>query len=162
MTPPPATKRTSAHKPKSEPSEVSPGIFVGGLQDAAGFVGTRFCVLDERPAELDDLPGTTHVPVYDGASDSPVRENLDRLASLVKAAHDRKEPVLLFCGHGVRRSPLAVAWYLHRTQSISLDEAYARVAAERPGIQHVKEWASGWRTLDPPDGRGLRPGTSRR
>jgi protein-tyrosine phosphatase len=162
MTPSHSTNRTAARKPSSNPAEVSPGIFVGGFKDAAGFVGARFCVLDERPEELDELPGTTHVPVYDEASDSPRRENLDRLASLVKAAHDRKEPVLLFCGHGVRRSPLAAAWYLHRTESLSLDEAYERLAAARPGVQHVREWTSGWRILDEPDGRGLRPTRSRR
>ncbi|MCI4362720.1 MAG: dual specificity protein phosphatase family protein [Thermoplasmata archaeon] len=135
---------------------------MGGWKEAEGFVGTRFCVLDDRPDELDQFPGATHVPVYDGRTDSPVRENLERLASLVRAAHDRKEPVLLFCGHGVRRSPLAMAWYLHRSESLSLDEAFARVAAARPGIEHVKEWAKGWRTLDEPDAQALRRDASKR
>jgi rhodanese-related sulfurtransferase len=162
MTPARARKSSAGPKPKSNPSEVSPGIFVGGWKDAEGFAGTRFCVLDERPDELDELPGTTHIPIYDDSTDSPVRANLDRLAGLVKAAHDRKEPVLVFCGHGVRRSPLAAAWYLHRSESLPLDDAFTRVASARPGIEHVKEWAKGWRTLEEPDARGLRPASPKR
>ncbi|MCI4346217.1 MAG: dual specificity protein phosphatase family protein [Thermoplasmata archaeon] len=162
MTPTRGKSKSAATKPKAGPSEVAPGVFVGGWKDAESFVGTRFCVLDERPEELDEMPGTTHVPIYDDGSEAPVRANLDRLASLVEAAHGRKEPVLLFCGHGVRRSPLAGAWYLHRSESLPLDEAFARVKTARPGIEHVKEWAKGWRTLEEPDTRASGTAGSKR
>ncbi|MFI5414347.1 MAG: hypothetical protein ACHQ16_01580 [Candidatus Lutacidiplasmatales archaeon] len=138
-----ATKRNSSRPrpspPKTTASEVAPGVFVGGWKDAAGFQGTRFCVLDEAPDG--PIPAETLVPVYDPAGDSPIRANLDRLATLAAAARRREEPVLFFCGHGVRRGPLAAAWFLHRHEGVSLEVAYDRIRAVRPQVETAKEWA---------------------
>jgi hypothetical protein len=49
-------------------------------------------------------------------------------------------PVLVFCGHGIRRGPLAAAWYLHRSEGLTLAEAYTRIRAVRPQIEEAKEW----------------------
>ncbi len=128
-------------------SEIAPGIYVGGFRDASGFAGRRICVRDEG----DEVPaGTTHVPVYDGEADRPLRANLDRVAELVEEARAAGEPVLLFCGHGVRRGPLAGAWYLHRHEGIPLEAAFDRIREARPQIQRLREWAGGWESLDEP------------
>lgn len=129
----------AARKPSAppSPSEFASGLFVGGWKEARAFSGTRFCVLDEAP---DDMPSATHITIYDGATDRPIVANLDRLARAMRAARARKEPVIVFCGHGVRRSPLAAAWYLHRAEKIPLDKAFARVRAARPGIEDATEW----------------------
>ncbi|HKV90418.1 MAG TPA: hypothetical protein VJQ43_04370 [Thermoplasmata archaeon] len=119
-------------------SEVAPGVFVGGWGDATKFVGTRFCVLDERPEE--DLPAVTHLPIYDPTTDRPIRANLERLAGLAEAARQRNEPVLFFCGHGIRRGPLAAAWFLHEQEKIPLDEAYRRIRMVRPRIETPEAW----------------------
>ena len=111
---------------------------MGGWKDAERFEGARFCVLDEVPDG--GAPADAHVPIYDPAAEAPLRENLERLVTLVDDARAGGKPVLLYCGHGVRRGPLAGAWYLHRHNGISLDEAYRRVAAVRPKIEHAKEW----------------------
>jgi protein-tyrosine phosphatase len=139
------------------PSEIAPGIFVGGWKDAEAFQGARFCVLDELPEEK--VPADRHVPIYDERSDAPIRKNLDELADLVRTAHEGGRPVLMFCGHGVRRGSLAGAWYLHRVQGIPLDAAYERVRAARPQIEHVKEWVGNWQSLEEP---GRRPAASAR
>jgi protein-tyrosine phosphatase len=135
-----ATKRksgaTSGAKAKG-PSEIAPGVFVGGWKDAVAFEGSRFCVLDEAP---DDMPPATHVRIYDEAKDEADRPALDRLASGMRAARAKGEPVLVFCGHGIRRSPLGGAWYLHTSEGITLDEAYARVRAARPKVEHARDW----------------------
>ncbi|HEY6237647.1 MAG TPA: dual specificity protein phosphatase [Thermoplasmata archaeon] len=135
--------RTPAGKPKA--SEIAPGVFVGGWSDAVAFRGTRLCVLDEVPDE--PIPAEAHLPIYDEKKDEPIRVNLDRVAQLVEKARAKKEPVLLFCGHGVRRGPLAGAWYLHRHEGIPLDDAYDRVRAVRPKVEHVKDWVGGWKLL---------------
>ncbi len=70
------------------------------------------------------MPEGTHVQIYDESTDRAIVANLDKLAKSVGAARARNEPVLMFCGHGVRRSPLAGAWYLHRAEKLSLDAAY--------------------------------------
>ncbi|MCI4317700.1 MAG: dual specificity protein phosphatase family protein [Thermoplasmata archaeon] len=132
--------------PTSSASEIAPGVFVGGWNDAVGFSGTRVCVLDELPAE--PIPGSTHIPIYDESTDRAIRANLERVADLAAAARSRQEPVLLFCGHGVRRGSLAGAWYLHRSEGVSLDAAYDRIRAARPQIQHLNEWVGDWKALD--------------
>ena len=148
MSPPSRPMKAKARSRTSAPSEVAPGIFVGGWKDAEGFSGTRICVLDERPEELDRMAGATHVPIYDGAKDAPIVANLDRVASEMNAAHRGHDPVLVFCGHGIRRSPLAAAWYLHRYEKLSLDDAYARIRALRPKVETPREWIGNWKKLE--------------
>ena len=134
-------KKSPRAKNASSPSELIPGVFVGGWKDAEGFEGARFCVLDEKP---EGMPEGTHLAIYDGDHDRPNRANLDRLAALAEKAHAAGTPVLFYCGHGVRRGPLAAAWYLHRHEGISLEEAYVRLRAARPGIETVGEWVGDW------------------
>ncbi|MFY9716908.1 MAG: hypothetical protein WAK40_03105 [Thermoplasmata archaeon] len=144
------SRRSTGGAPKSSPSnasEIADGVFVGGWTDAASFVGARFCVLDERPAELDRMSGTEHLPIYDVATGAPRVENLDRIVDLAHQAREGGLPVLLFCGHGVRRGSLAGAWYLHRYSRLTLDQAFDRVAAVRPQIQRPEEWMKGWKAL---------------
>ena len=131
------TKRRSGPK-KTHASEIAPGVFVGGWKDAEEFAGTRICVLDEAPDE--PLPGMTHLAIYDESKDRALRANLDKVADLAIAARRRNEPVILFCGHGIRRGSLAGAWYLHRAEKLPLDRAFDKVAAVRPQIERPAQW----------------------
>jgi protein-tyrosine phosphatase len=140
----PSRPKRSTAKPKG-PSEIAPGVFVGGWDDALRFEGARFCVLDEAP---DDMPPATHIPIYDERSGSALRPNLDRVAREMEAAHARGRPVLVFCGHGIRRSPLAAAWYLHRSEHLPLEKAYERVRAVRPRIEIPTAWMGNAASLD--------------
>jgi protein-tyrosine phosphatase len=81
------------------------------------------------------------VRIYDEEADRADPKSLDRVADAIAAARARGEPVLVFCGHGIRRSPLAAAWYLHRTEGISLDAAYDRIRAVRPKVEPARKWA---------------------
>jgi hypothetical protein len=131
-----AAKTTSPKRP-SGPDEISPGVFVGTWKDALTFQGARFCVLDSLP---DDMPPAQHIPIYDRSEDVAIRENLDRLAKAIRTAHEDGRPVLVFCRFGIQRAPLGGAWYLHRVEGLSLDEAYDRVRSVRPRIEHAKDW----------------------
>ena len=137
-------RRTRPPAPSSSPSEVAPGVYVGGWKEAVGFRGSRFCVLDEEPA---DMPAATHLTIYDERKDSAIVPNLDRLVAAARSARANGAPVLFFCGHGVRRSPLAAAWYLHRTEGVSLEAAYARIRAVRPRVEAAAEWIGDVRNL---------------
>jgi len=112
-------------------------VFVGGWNDALAFEGARFCVLDEKPTEM---PEATHIAIYDDRSGSAIRSNLDRLFREIEAARSAGRPVLVFCGHGIRRSPLAAAWYLHRSEQLPLGEAFERVRAVRPRAEPPSSW----------------------
>jgi protein-tyrosine phosphatase len=132
-----AARAPSARKKAPSPQEVAPGVFLGGWKDAVKFTGRKFCVLDQAP---EDMPTVTHVPIFDEEKDAPIVANLDRLATEISAARASGDSVLVFCGHGVRRSPLAVAWYLHREQKLPLVMAYNRIRAIRPRIELPSEW----------------------
>ncbi len=143
-----ATQKASpakAARSAKGPSEVAPGLFVGGWGEADAFEGTRFCVLDEPPAE--PVRGT-HIPIYDERTGGALRANLDRLAREVGAARARGEPVVIFCGHGIRRSPLGAAWVLHRNEKLSLDEAFARIRVVRPKVEPPAQWMENPSSLD--------------
>lgn len=127
------------------PSEFAPGLFVGGWKDARCFEGCRFCVLDEAP---EMMPPATHIPIYNERRGRADPANLDRLAEAMRKAREQGQPVLVFCGHGIRRSPLGAAWYLHRTEGLTLEEAYARVAAARPGIERAGDWVGNAEELE--------------
>jgi hypothetical protein len=137
MVPPRKVSKPKAKSRAATPSEFAPGVFVGGWNDALRFEGARFCVLDDRP---EDMPPATHIRIYDESADRPIRENLDELARAMGAARSRGQPVLVFCGHGVRRSPLGAAWYLHRAEGLPLKEAYERIRAVRPKVEEAREW----------------------
>jgi hypothetical protein len=139
------TKRPAARPPG--PSEIAPGVFVGGWNDALGFDGARFCVLDEAPEEM---PKATHIRIYDESTGGALRANLDRLAREMREARATGRPVLVFCGHGIRRSPLGAAWYLHRSERLPLDRAFERVRAVRPKIEVPSAWMEDPASLDGP------------
>jgi hypothetical protein len=135
-----ATKTTGTARPKAKKtgaSEVAPGVYVGGWKDSVAFEGARFCVLDEAP---EDLSGATHVPIYDSEKGQAIPANLERLAQAMEKAHEDGTPVIVFCGHGIRRGPLGAAWYLHRAEGLPLDAAFDRIAAVRPKIERPREW----------------------
>jgi protein-tyrosine phosphatase len=137
MTPEKRSPRNQSPPRAKSPSEIAAGVFVGGWKDAVAFDGARFCVLDEAPP---DMPEATHIPIYDESTDRANPANLDRLASAIEKAHAGGRPVLVFCGHGIRRSPLGGAWYLHRTEGVSLEEAYERIRSVRPKVERASSW----------------------
>lgn len=139
-----AGPRLAKPEPKS-PSEIAPGVFVGGWNDSTAFEGARFCVLDEAPTEI---PTATHVQIYDETTERASVQQLDRLAEAMRAARSSGQPVLVFCGHGVRRAAQGGAWFLRRSEELTLDEAYDRVRAVRPQIEHARAWVGNAHELE--------------
>src|SRR5579863_6484071 len=137
MSSPRAPRARTTKSPSKKISEIAPGVYVGGWKDAEAFDGVRFCVLDEAP---EGMPAATHVVIFNEDTNSASIRDLDRLAKEIATSRETGKPVLVFCGHGVRRSPLAGAWYLHRSEQLSLDDAYDRIRSVRPKIEHAREW----------------------
>ena len=48
--------------------------------------------------------------------------------------------IVVHCAMGMERSPLAIAWYLHRHQKLSLDDAYKKVVEARPIVLDRRGW----------------------
>lgn len=119
------------------PSEIAPGVFIGARRDADRFEGVWFCVLDEAPP---DLPDATHIPLLEAGTGAANRSNLDRLVRGIRQARAEGRPVLIYCGHGIRRSPLGGAWYLRAELGLPLEAAFDRIAAVRPQVERPREW----------------------
>lgn len=68
---------------------------------------------------------------------------LDQISNII---HDHFKnattSVLVHCGAGVERSPLAVIWYLHnwRSEDFSLEESFDLVKKQRPQIENRLSW----------------------
>jgi protein-tyrosine phosphatase len=115
--------------------QITDTVWLGDIADAMGFKGQRICVLESMPPRK-----SLWIPVLQ-FSDTPfvLREQLDVLALAIDWAA-KQGPVLVYCGAGIERSPLGVAWWLHRGEGIPLAAAYARIKQISSKIQDRTYW----------------------
>lgn len=115
-------------------NEIIDNLFVGGMTDArSGFNGLIICVLEEKP--FDEPANATWIPfLAEGV------RSLEITAEIVDNALTGGRSVLVHCGAGSERAPLAVAWFLHRRRGMTLDDAYALLKERRPIVQDRRFW----------------------
>lgn len=151
--------------------EIVPGVFVGNQFSAnADFPGMIICVLERKPdvepegsiimpiltprvaqpaivntfermrSVMLNAPEVNNKPLTDWEATLP---QLDKIAEVIEYARDpNRGPVLVHCGGGIERSPLAVAWYLFRKCGMTFEEAYDLVKMKRPIAQDRRAWLS--------------------
>ena len=128
-------------------SEIIENLFLGDYGDAQKWaenrLGVIICVLTERPPLL--LQGTIWRPILDvdSADDSQNRASLEKLELASEAIEEglkNGRRVLVHCGMGVDRSPLALAWFLRSKRGMELDEAYELIKSKRPIIVSPVDW----------------------
>ena len=94
------------------------------------------CVAGEMP-EL----GHVWMPIDPDDGRRRTLKVLDRIAELIDwVVSKADQSVVVHCAMGIERSVLAVAWYLHKYQDMSLDEAYDAVGKVRPIAADRKYW----------------------
>jgi protein-tyrosine phosphatase len=77
-----------------------------------------------------------------------IPERLDAAAAIMHAHQAAQKPLIVHCFAGVERSPLAVAYYLHRFRGhATLEGAYAVLEERRPAVERRTSWLP--RTLLP-------------
>lgn len=115
-------------------TEIIENLFVGGADDArSGFEGLIICVLEEKP--FDEPADAAWIPfLAEGI------RSLEITAETVDNALSAGRRVLVHCGAGSERAPLAVAWFLHRRRGITLDDAYALLQERRPIVRDRRFW----------------------
>jgi protein-tyrosine phosphatase len=115
-------------------TEIIENLFVGDMVDArAGFDGLIICVLEEKP--FDEPADATWIPfLADGV------HSLEVTADIIDDALVGGRAVLVHCGAGSARAPLAVAWFLTRRREMSLDEAYTLLRSRRPIVRDRRSW----------------------
>ena len=136
----------SAYQPPSDfdpdiVSWVTPNVAVtdweGGVRakQDGDFV---ICVAGEMP-EL----GHVWMPIDPDDGRRETLKMLNRIAELIDWVVSKADKsVVVHCAMGIERSVLAVAWYLHRYQQMSLDEAYDIVGDVRPIAADRKYWVT--------------------
>lgn len=123
-------------------SEIVPCLFVGSKDAAQNFLGEVICVL-EQPYWNGHRAGRWMPILDDGVA---TRANLDRVAFTIERLLMNRKRVLVHCGQGVERSPLAVAWYLRSYRDYTLDDAYALLKRKRPEVEDHRAWLEPVRT----------------
>lgn len=76
------------------------------------------------------------MPVFDKNS-QPDEKKLDAVSDLIDKLIRQGKTVLVHCGAGMERSPLAVAWYLHKAGGLSIGRAYDLVKEKHPATRRL-------------------------
>lgn len=109
--------------------KVAPRLYVGNFEACSVFDG--FCInVTERPCVNDHC---THMRIMGVSKESwASKDVLTQITGLVSALLlNTDKNVLLHCYVGMERSALAATWFLHQTEGLSLQDAFAKVKAGR-------------------------------
>jgi protein-tyrosine phosphatase len=124
--------------------EIVPGLFIGTIYEAGPFTGLSISVLDYRAPFWP--PHVEHIAVLDvarleaGGDARALRPQLNAVASRIEAGLAAGRRVLVSCGQGIERAPLAAAWFLSKARGCSLEDAYAVIIRRRPQVEPRLEW----------------------
>jgi len=130
--------------------EIIPNLFIGDLLDA-NFVSYR-TAQGENDWEIisvtDELPNksivhkTTFIRIrYDKGYESYAKTKaLDVVARKIDKFLRSGKKVLVHCYQGIERSPLSVAWYLHKKNGITISDAYEIIILKRPSVLYRGDW----------------------
>jgi protein-tyrosine phosphatase len=139
-------------------NEVVPGLWVSGYGEWTDAVYDEdkwlvVCVLENCEQEgfkrYEPIPHTKHYPLLRGeqmdngyyATRFPAsKQALDQVASEIAMGLREGRNVLVHCGAGVERSPLAIAWYLSKSMGINVDAAYDIIRRVRPNVFDRQSW----------------------
>nr|WP_276975929.1 dual specificity protein phosphatase [Ferrimicrobium acidiphilum] len=132
-------------------TQITDNLYLGDYGDSEKWLtnklGRVICVMTEEldPLEKDRI----WLPILDmdcrdhTIDDIKCKANvkaLEAVSNSITMLISNGERVLVHCGMGKDRSPLAVAWYLHKENGISLTAAYEQVKAKRSIVQPHLNW----------------------
>jgi protein-tyrosine phosphatase len=117
-------------------------LYLGDMADALNAPPEywRICVLEQKPPN--EPPNATWIPILE-TRNGEVKANptqLNNAAFVIENLLSAKAKVLLHCGAGIERSPLACAWFLHTHRNYSIEEAYKLIIQKRPQVQDRTIW----------------------
>lgn len=126
-------------------NEIIQNLYIGDMSDAIMFEhdhpeGRIYCVLELRPE--DEPLDAHHIPICQEIA-GELRVKLLNKRLLLKLIHGqliKGRKVLVHCGAGIERSPLAVACYLADYHEMSMDDAYKLIKEKRPQVQDRRSW----------------------
>lgn len=124
-------------------TEIVVNLWLGDRFDAEEWTGNMICVLCD--SEIIEPPSSCkraiRLPItnmIDGKIVVPMK-NLNIVADRINELLPNGK-VLVFCNSGIERSPLCIAWYLHKYLGYSLGDAYKKVKSIRPIVEDRRNW----------------------
>lgn len=116
--------------------EILPNLYLGDGKDLAEFQGSVVYVREDIP--LRSRPDAKWIPFHrDGKANTA---KLDEAAAAINGLLASGDRVFVHCGAGTKRSPLAVAWYLHRYKGMTIDQAYDLIQTKRSVVLRMTDW----------------------
>jgi len=113
--------------------EIIHNLWLGDLDDA-----NEVC-----RAEYDHVINVLGIIEPDDETGKVDVDVVNAISFLIKKMLDVDKRILVHCGAGMERSPLAVAWYLWKHEDFkSLDDAYRFIKSKRQLIMHCGHWVS--------------------
>ena len=123
----------------SELSEIVDGLFITSRDGVdAAMMENHFIINVTQKGELDTYYDA-QIALYPDERTNMIR--LKTLALLIDELLQTGRRVAVHCSMGMERSVLAVAYYLHATRDMGLDEAYALIMESRPIALDRRSWA---------------------
>lgn len=124
--------------------EVYPNIFVGNWVDGTvaaqsgnyfvinvtEIVENKFAQLQYKLCRQYSVQDALIIPISD----------LEFLAAEIDKHLQLGEKIVIHCTAGIERSPLVVAYFLHKYKNVTLDEAYETIRKVRPEILDRRSW----------------------
>lgn len=123
------------------PNLVFGGVSIGDQMDCPKWPGARINTM--APHQLCVVPFCYPMEALELDVSREMRfplANLKRIAAKIEERAQDKIPVLVHCVQGIDRSPLSVAYWLHRHRGFSFDDAYALVLKARPQAIDRRNW----------------------
>ena len=130
--------------------EIRKNLFLGRLTDNRKFDGVKICVLEHEEWNRSKIdPETIVIPIiktknlrlralyYQGIANEI---NMDAIVRLIKEYLSKDQKVLVHCEIGKERSPLMIAYYLHKTEELPLEIAFKEVKRLHPKAVNRLYW----------------------
>jgi len=133
-------------------TEILPGLYLGAAAEAyydkkEGLVDVALCVTERSIANLGLGTDWYEIMSFLEEDDENVLRadvvKLHTISMYIKALLEQKKKIVVFCGVGSERSPLAVVWYLHNFEDFSLNDAYEFVKRKRSIVIDRTDWLPG-------------------
>jgi protein-tyrosine phosphatase len=118
-------------------NEIIENLYIGDWVDAldAPSEYVRLCVLESKPI----YESSIWIPFLD-VSGKADKGKLSIIADTIETLLSNGKKVLLHCGAGVERSPLACVWFLHTKRNMEFNKAYELVMEKRPQAADRRLW----------------------
>jgi protein-tyrosine phosphatase len=123
-------------------TQIQADLFIGDLADARIWEGSTLFVQELRDPTLPAR--VIHLPVFDPQNGRALFGQLEAVLCVADDALKwRDPPLLIACGDGLERAPVAAVWFLYRKRGMSVPQAYRLVRERRPEVVEHFDWLFG-------------------